>query len=415
MMHLLLFSLATMAAASSPKIIGPLAMQGSAGSSTISPSPLTASQAAGTTSITVEVRMEVNDVNLALLQVMGTVRRTVPRFNAVVMEIAFPTLASLAALPAVRNIMLVEKPILNRMELSRVQRDLRVQLRDALRKRCSGSRCAGSDVSHKADQVRQVYGIDGSGIRVGVLSNGLGGAAAVQQSIDSGDIPPEGIQLVGDNTFITGAEGLAMLEIVHDIAPGAQLYFATAFGGISSFASNILDLQQAGCNVIIDDVSYFSALNMNSGHAFSLGNTPTNGGKIMEAVKTVSELGVLYFSSSGNNGNLQTGNGGSYAAQFTPHVDSGNPQTLSEVETQFGLDPNGRSSVYDSYFVHNPGTGSAGLTMSDIRTVILTWAEPLGQAGEDYALVFYDSNAFALTIDSGQSGSDDPLEFTSLT
>jgi hypothetical protein len=33
-----------------------------------------------------------------------------------------------------------------------------------------------------------------------------------------------------------------MLEIVHDLAPDAELYFATAFSGVASFAQNIRDL-----------------------------------------------------------------------------------------------------------------------------------------------------------------------------
>ena len=47
-----------------------------------------------------------------------------------------------------------------------------------------------------------------------------------------------------------------MLEIVHDLAPGAQLCFATADPDEAQFAQNILDLAAAGCNVIVDDVIY---------------------------------------------------------------------------------------------------------------------------------------------------------------
>ena len=55
----------------------------------------------------------------------------------------------------------------------------------------------------------------------------------------------------------TGDEGTAMLEIIHDLAPGAQLFFATALGSITSFAQNIRDLRTAGCDIIVDDVFYF--------------------------------------------------------------------------------------------------------------------------------------------------------------
>lgn len=42
-----------------------------------------------------------------------------------------------------------------------------------------------------------------------------------------------------------------MLEILHDLAPGAELYFATAFSSEATFASNILALRAAGCDIIV--------------------------------------------------------------------------------------------------------------------------------------------------------------------
>lgn len=46
-------------------------------------------------------------------------------------------------------------------------------------------------------------------------------------------------------------------EIVHDVAPGASIYFCSAFNGQSRFASCIDKLVAQGCKVIVDDVSYF--------------------------------------------------------------------------------------------------------------------------------------------------------------
>ena len=49
-----------------------------------------------------------------------------------------------------------------------------------------------------------------------------------------------------------------MMEIIHDLAPGAQLFFATAFNGSASFADNIRTLRFVyGCDIIVDDVAYF--------------------------------------------------------------------------------------------------------------------------------------------------------------
>jgi len=58
-----------------------------------------------------------------------------------------------------------------------------------------------------------------------------------------------------------------MLEILHDLAPGAELYFATAFGGVARFADNIRRLRAAGCDIIVDDVLYFVETPFQDGQA----------------------------------------------------------------------------------------------------------------------------------------------------
>jgi len=74
-----------------------------------------------------------------------------------------------------------------------------------------------------ADDARDSFGVDGSGIKVGVISDGLDSIGLSQAT---GDLP--GSIDIGNNTF-GGDEGTAILEIVHDIAPGADLAFHTAF------------------------------------------------------------------------------------------------------------------------------------------------------------------------------------------
>ena len=106
-----------------------------------------------------------------------------------------------------------------------------------------------------ADQLRATFGVDGSGIKVGVLSdsfNALGGAAA---DYSNGNLPASGVNVLAEGSGTD--EGRAMLELVHQIAPGAQLYFATADGGDQNFANNITALRNAGCNIIIDDMTYY--------------------------------------------------------------------------------------------------------------------------------------------------------------
>jgi hypothetical protein len=116
--------------------------------------------------------------------------------------------------------------------------------------------------------------------------------------------------LDGQSGVPANGEGTAMLEIVHDLAPGAGLYYATAFNGPASFANNIRQLQAAGCDIIVDDVYYFN-------------ETPFQDGIIAQAVNDVTANGALFFSSAGNSGNKNDGQSGVWEGDF---LDSGQSQ-----------------------------------------------------------------------------------------
>src|SRR5262249_19520074 len=98
-------------------------------------------------------------------------------------------------------------------------------------------------------------------------------------------------------------EGTAMMEIVHDLAPGAKLYFATANNSQANFANNIIALRAAGCDIIVDDVTYFAE------GAFQ-------DGTVAQAVNTVVANGAMYFSSAGNSGNLTNGTSGTWEGDY---------------------------------------------------------------------------------------------------
>ena len=91
-----------------------------------------------------------------------------------------------------------------------------------------GSVNSEGDTTHRAALARAVFGVTGSGIKIGVLSNGVVSLAASQSLGDLGPVT------VLPGQAGTGDEGTAMLEIVHDLAPNAQLFFATAFTSITS-------------------------------------------------------------------------------------------------------------------------------------------------------------------------------------
>jgi len=139
----------------------------------------------------------------------------------------------------------------------------------------------------EADRVQaSTPGYDGSGVKVGVLSDSYNSRGGAATDIASGDLPASGVQVVQDSSGTD--EGRAMLQIVHDVAPGADLAFATGNGGEGNFAANIKNLANAGSKVITDDLTYFAEPFFQPGI-------------IAQAVNdVVTNQGVSYFSSAGN-------------------------------------------------------------------------------------------------------------------
>lgn len=156
------------------------------------------------------------------------------------------------------------------------------------------------DKAQKSDLVRHGFAVDGEGIKVGVLSNSYNKQLGNQAAIDvlNGDLPGTGnpnqdtipVQVLMDYPFgIQTDEGRAMLQIIHDVAPKAQLAFRTGFISAGNMAQGIKELQQAGCNVEVDDVTYITEPFFSDG-------------MISQAVNDVTALGVSYFTSAGNYG-----------------------------------------------------------------------------------------------------------------
>ena len=244
------------------------------------------------------------------------------------------------------------------------------------------------DTTHGAALARSIFpSANGTGVRVGVLSDGVDSLAAVQ---GTGDLPAVTV-LAGQAG--SGDEGTAMLEIVHDLAPNAQLFFATALPNPVQFAQNIRDLRTAGCDIIIDDFTYFVETPFQNGEAPSV-TSPTNGGVIIEAVNAVTASGALFFSSAANSGNLDDGTAGVWEGDF---VDGGAaPPPI----------PPGSGNI------HNFGAQTFDVLTAGTRTINLKWSDPLGGSSNDYDLYLLNSAGTAVIASSigFQTGTQDPFE-----
>ena len=163
----------------------------------------------------------------------------------------------------------------------------------------AGAVTSQGDVAMLSDVARIAHAVDGSGITVGTLSDSydcLGGASA---DVTSDDLPAGVVVLAEEIGCGSGSdEGRAMMQIVHDVAPGANQAFHSAFNGEAAFASGIIDLVTlAGADIVNDDVIYFA-------------EPMFQDGIIAQAVDTVNAMGVPYFSAAGNSSNK------SYEASF---------------------------------------------------------------------------------------------------
>ena len=249
------------------------------------------------------------------------------------------------------------------------------------------------DLTHQALDARGTFGINGAGLKIGVLSDGVTSRALSQASKD---LPPT----CGTSPCLTvlsgqagaGDEGTAMLEIIHDMVPGADLFFATADNSITSFAANIRALQAAGCNVIVDDVFYFVETPFQDGQTAAVVST-SQGGVVTQAVNDVVAQGVFYFTSAGDEGGLDAGTSGTFEGDFVPQA-AASPL------------PTGNVNNFGS------GNGFDTITAPGEQVVGLFWADPLGGSHNDYDLYLLNSTGASILGASTniQNGTQDPVE-----
>jgi hypothetical protein len=256
---------------------------------------------------------------------------------------------------------------------------------------------------------RAAHGVDGSGKTVGILSDSfdkaIGAPTTAATDVATGDLPGVGnpcgrtAPVVVQSDFTGGGqadEGRAMAQLVHDLAPGAHLAFATAFNGDLDFANQITALRTVNhADVVVDDVSYF--------------NEPFfQNGPIANAANAASQAGVAYFSSAGNANVIVGGkNVSSYEAPaFRAASCPASVLRLEPLLACHDFDTNAGTDNGDGITVPS-GAGFA---------VDLQWAQPWGGVTTDYDVFVVDSLGRVVAASAVDNlGLQQPFEFAGFT
>ena len=230
----------------------------------------------------------------------------------------------------------------------------------------SGSVKSQGDLISRSGVLRGMSGLTGAGVMVGEISDGVDSRAGAQ---GSGDLPAT-LDIDPDLTG-EGDEGTALLEIVHDIAPGARL----AFSGPSTSLEMVESIQYlateafggSGVDIIVDDLGF-------------LGEPYFADGMVAEAAQEAVDAGVVFASSAGNDGRSY------YQGDYT----AGNV---------------GREGM-GSYHAFATDDERLAVTVREGALVFLQWNDEYGSSSNDYDL----NNGLCLASIGPQDGDDDPIE-----
>lgn len=264
------------------------------------------------------------------------------------------------------------------------------------------------DAPLRSDLARAAYGVDGTGVTIGIVSDSfahLTAPSSWEQDVAAGVLPgpsnPCGRTL--PVTRVSDAaggqdEGRAMAQLVHGIAPGAKILFADEGFGDFAMAENIMKLAEAGADIIVDDISWFQEPYFQQG--------------IISAVyeKVRAERGVLTIAAAGNS-NATATQGPHAGAPFASwQTDTYRPMECPAWVPISPQDPlYGRTDIDCLDFDPGPGEQSYDLlTMAGapggperVLTMTASIGEPMFGVTTDYELRLYEEDA---------SGAPQPLD-----
>ncbi|MGY2050815.1 S8 family serine peptidase [Methylobacterium sp. JK268] len=162
-----------------------------------------------------------------------------------------------------------------------------------------GARAMRADVVHGMSAPNGSAHLTGSGIKIGIISDSFfrNGSRTDTPDADAaaGLLPakPDGtcaVHVLNDRVESGEDEGRAMAELIHQVAPDADLYFSDMGDSLAGMGASVTALKNAGCNIIVDDIYYYAEPDYQTGSDLD------------KAIESAIAAGVNYFTSASNNG-----------------------------------------------------------------------------------------------------------------
>jgi hypothetical protein len=260
-----------------------------------------------------------------------------------------------------------------------------LSLRAAMSRTRAAPVTSEGDFAQGSAAVRSAHAVTGAGITVGILSDsfdcyayyaahgfapgGLTGyaqngfTATAEQDEADGALPAVNVLQEADCASYGQPlqlpftdEGRALLQVVHDVAPGAGLAFYAASTSEAAFAYGISQLAAAGARVEADDIGFFDEPFFQDGI-------------VTQAIDTVTAQGVAYFTAAGNNSDLSYEN---TAPGFPQRATSG----PNSGEMLLNFDTSGATTTTSL-----PVT-VASLMNGEFMAIVVEWDQPYATSGQ---------------------------------
>jgi hypothetical protein len=199
--------------------------------------------------------------------------------------------------------------------------------------------------------IAQSQGVNGAGVTVGVVSDGVSNIAASQgRSELPGNCP--GTPCVNVLGAGSGDEGTAMLEIVNDMAPGANLLFQGTGSSVVTHVNALNNLVSNGANTIAEDIPFDSEPAFQQGFAAATAEAIASGN-------------VSVHSSAGNLG-------GTHAARVAAVGTGGTPDGVT-----FSGTPSGCATTPSNVVaIAAGGDTTFDVVLGSNSSITLQWSEP---------------------------------------